>query len=184
MLNRADYCIRRMLESDLDLVLTWRNSDRIRSCMYTDDRITLAEHHQWYQRTVNNSNSVQMIFEAQNRAVGVINATHIDQDNGRCSWGFYLGDTTAPKGSSYLMGLLFLDWIFDNLSIDKVCSEVLSFNEDSLRFHQNLGFEQEGILERHILKQGVYTDVVIFGLLADRWKHQRIQTESRLFTST
>ena len=181
MLNRADYYLRPMLEKDLEQVLAWRNSDQIRAYMYTDDNITWENHYIWYQKTVNNPNIVNYICEFNHKPIGVVNATQIDRYNSRCLWGFYLGDTDAPKGSSYVMGLLFLDWIFANLSLRKVCGEVLSFNDDSLRYHKNLGFEQEGILKEHILKQDIYTDVVVFGLLADKWQQERAKIETRLF---
>jgi UDP-4-amino-4,6-dideoxy-N-acetyl-beta-L-altrosamine N-acetyltransferase len=181
MLNRADYCLRPMLEQDLEQVLAWRNSDRIRACMYTDDKIAWENHYNWYKKTLDNPNLVNQICEFNHKPIGVVNATQIDRYNSRCLWGFYLGDITAPKGSSYVMGLLFLDWIFANLSLRKVCGEVLSFNDDSLRYHHNLGFKQEGILKEHIFKQDSYNDVVVFGLLADSWQQERVKTEVRLF---
>jgi UDP-4-amino-4,6-dideoxy-N-acetyl-beta-L-altrosamine N-acetyltransferase len=183
MLNREDYCLRPMLERDLEQVLVWRNSDRIRSCMYTDEQIAWENHCNWYQKTLDNPHIVNQICEFQDRPIGVVNATQIDRYNSRCLWGFYLGDTTVPKGSSYIMGLLFLDWIFSDLSLRKVCGEVLSFNEDSIRYHDNLGFEREGILKEHIFKQGKYTDTIVFGLLADRWQQERSKTAEKLFSS-
>jgi UDP-4-amino-4,6-dideoxy-N-acetyl-beta-L-altrosamine N-acetyltransferase len=183
MLKRSDYCLRNMIEGDLAQVLVWRNSDRIRSCMYTDNIITLEEHHNWYSRTLGNPNVANMILEFQGQPIGVASATQIDRHHGKCLWGVYLGDTAAPKGSSYVMGLLFLTFIFNDLSLRKVCGEVLAFNTDSLNFHRNLGFEQEGVLKEHVSKQETYVDVIIFGLLSKRWPEERSKIENRLFVS-
>ena len=39
----------RMLEyRDLDLVLQWRNTDRIRKNMFSDHIISVDEHYQWF----------------------------------------------------------------------------------------------------------------------------------------
>jgi UDP-4-amino-4,6-dideoxy-N-acetyl-beta-L-altrosamine N-acetyltransferase len=182
MLNRSDYCLRMMLEADLEKVLVWRNSDRVRYNMYTDDIISMDEHVSWYQRSLNDLATFNMICEFQSRPIAVANATQIDKVHGKCMWGFYLGDLMAPKGSSYVMGLLFLDYIFNNFSLRKVCSEVLEFNADSIGFHLNLGFSQEGILTSHILKRGTSHDVAVFSLLASQWRAKRTEIEARLFS--
>lgn len=182
MLKQSDYQLRKMLEKDLKQVLAWRNSDRIRACMYTDKIISWDEHYDWYQKTLDNQYTINMICEFQGQPIGVSNITQIDRHNSKCLWGFYIGNINAPKGSGYAMGLQFLDFIFNNLSLRKVCSEVLGFNHKSIDFHHNLGFQQEGILKEHVLKQNIYVDVVIFGLLSKEWNHKRVQTENQLFT--
>lgn len=181
MLKHSDYQLRKMLEKDLKQVFTWRNSERIRNYMYTDKIITWDEHCKWYQKTIDDKQTVNMICEFQGQPIGVANASQIDRQNSKCLWGFYLGVTNAPKGSGYAMGLQFLDFMFDNLLLRKICGEVLAFNAKSIGFHKNLGFREEGILKEHILKQNIYMDVVIFGLLSKEWQHKRVQTEHQLF---
>jgi UDP-4-amino-4,6-dideoxy-N-acetyl-beta-L-altrosamine N-acetyltransferase len=181
MLNPNDYMLRPLSQSDLQQVLTWRNSDRVRSCMCNDSTISWSEHYKWYKESLKNPTIRIMICEFQDRPIGLINAAKIDSLNSKCSWGFYLGDMTASKKSGYVMSLLFLDFIFDSLGIRKVYGEVLGFNVNSLLFHKNLGFTQEGILKKHFLRNDSYVDFVLFGLLDDKWKEVRHKTESQLF---
>jgi len=181
MLRRADYDLRKIQEKDLVQVLAWRNSDRIRDCMYIDTLITWEDHYNWYHKTLDRADQLHLICEFQTQPIGVINASQLDQYHRRCAWGFYLGDTYAPKGSSYVMALLFLDLMFNDFCLRKICGEVLSFNADSIRFHQNLGFQQEGLLKEHTFKKDVYVHVLVFGLLSEQWQQVRLNVESRLF---
>jgi UDP-4-amino-4,6-dideoxy-N-acetyl-beta-L-altrosamine N-acetyltransferase len=183
MLERHNYQLRSIQQNDLQQVLEWRNSDRIRAYMYTDNIITWDQHHRWFVATQENPNVLHQVCEFQDRLIGVMNATRIDKNNGVCYWGFYLGDLTAPKGSSYAMGLLFLDSLFDNLSLQKIYGEVLSFNVDSIKFHNNIGFEYEEVFNNYVVKGNVGLDVIQFGLLAKRWYSVRSGIENRLFVS-
>jgi UDP-4-amino-4,6-dideoxy-N-acetyl-beta-L-altrosamine N-acetyltransferase len=183
MVNRTDYHLRPLGEEDLERVLTWRNSDRVRSCMYTDELITREEHYRWYNRDRENPQSIHRICEFQSHPFGVINATKIDFDLGTCAWGFYLGDTSVPKGSSYAMALAFLDFIFQDLKLNEVKGEALAFNADSLKFHHNLGFQPDGILADRIIKQGQSIDVICFRMSSQEWKSVRVHTEARLFSN-
>lgn len=183
MLERQKYRLRSIQENDLSQVLEWRNSDRIRAYMYTDDIITWDQHHKWFKTTKENPSVLHQVCEFQDRLIGVVNATRIDKNNRFCYWGFYLGDLTAPKGSSYVMGLLFLDSLFDSFSLQKVYGEVLSFNIDSTKYHSNIGFEYEEVLKKYVVKGNVAVDVIQFGLSAKRWYSVRSETENRLFDS-
>jgi UDP-4-amino-4,6-dideoxy-N-acetyl-beta-L-altrosamine N-acetyltransferase len=183
MVERQKYRLRPIQEDDLQQVLEWRNSDRIRACMYTDDIISWDQHCKWFETTKGNPIVLHQVCEFQDRLIGVVNASRIDESNTFCHWGFYLGDLTVPKGSSYVMGLLFLDLLFDSLSLQKVYGEVLSFNADSIKYHVNIGFEYEEVLEKHVVKGSVSMDVIRFGLSSKRWYSVRSETENRLFDS-
>ena len=78
VLRRDEYVLRPIEERDLDTVLGWRNSERIRYNMYTDHEITLDEHREWFARLQKEPVPTFMIFEYQGRPIGVIQVTQID----------------------------------------------------------------------------------------------------------
>jgi UDP-4-amino-4,6-dideoxy-N-acetyl-beta-L-altrosamine N-acetyltransferase len=155
-------------ENYLEIVLEWRNQDFIRRVMYYDKVITLDEHKTWFERISKSDNSITKVFLFNGIPYGVINITNIDRKNQKCDWGFYIGVKNAPKGLGTLMGELALDYMFNNLKVRKVCAEVLGFNQKSINFHQKLGFEQEGILKKHIWKNNQYVDVYIMALFSGK----------------
>lgn len=164
-----DYAIRLMEETDLKRVLQWRNSDRVRLNMFTDEPIAEKDHYEWFSRVRNREDSRHFIVELLRRPIGVVNLTDMDTKNTKCNWGFYLGETDIPRGSGTALGILGLTAAFEHLGMRKVCAEVLAFNEASLRFHERLGFVQEGRLSRHVQKNGKYEDVLLFACFSDQW---------------
>ncbi|MFZ5632095.1 MAG: UDP-4-amino-4,6-dideoxy-N-acetyl-beta-L-altrosamine N-acetyltransferase [Bacillota bacterium] len=158
-----------MEKADLEKVLEWRNSDRIRAVMFTDRLITMDEHRAWYEGIKNDENTLCFIFEVQGSPAGVVNVVGIDRRNGRCSWGFYLGEAGAPRGTGTAMGLLALEYVFEVLGLRKLCGEVLASNTKSIEFHKKLGFVEEGRFIKHVLKDGKYEDVVAMALFNEDW---------------
>ncbi|MBD1835587.1 UDP-4-amino-4,6-dideoxy-N-acetyl-beta-L-altrosamine N-acetyltransferase [Cyanobacteria bacterium FACHB-472] len=166
---REDCRLRPIAESDLEKVLAWRNSERIRANMFTDHIIALDEHQAWFKRIQQESPVECQIFEFKTSAVGVVNITQIDKINQKCYWGFYLGEVNLPRGTGSAMGYLALEHIFDNLNMHKVCSEIFTFNQESLKFHKRFGFVEEGYFKKHIFKNQQYENIVFMALLKDEW---------------
>ena len=169
MPTREGYALRPVEEKDLGIILAWRNSERIRANMYTDHVITLEEHLQWFERIRSKGLARPLLFEISGKPAGIVNINRVDRVNNACHWGFYLGDADAPRGCGTVMGFLGLEHLFENLKIHKVIGEAFAFNQASIAFHEKLGFSREGHFRRHILKNGEYQDILVFGFFADQW---------------
>lgn len=170
--------LRPIAGEDLEKVLEWRNSSRIRSVMFNDHIITMEAHLEWFKRISSDNSALCFIFEAGGRPVGVVNFTNIDRRNSRCHWGFYIGDKAAPRGSGTMMGYLAVEYVFEALKIRKLCGEILESNAQSVKFHKKLGFVEEGLLKRHVLKNGIYEDVLIMALFYEEWEIARGRLEN------
>lgn len=181
MSGQDDFRIRLMQETDLDTVMNWRNSERIRMVMFNDHLISQEEHRAWFKRFNDEGNAFCFIFEINGRPVGVVNVERIDKRNSKCYWGFYLGESDVPKSSGTKMGYLALKYIFEELNIRKLCSEVLASNLQSIRFHKKLGFVREGLFIKHVSKNGRFEDVIAMALFASEWKKQKETLEELLF---
>lgn len=169
MPQREDYLLRPMIESDLEQVLEWRNSDRIRGNMYTDRLISIEEHTEWLKKVIHDDTSIYKIFEFQNRAIGVANAVQIDRQNSKCIWAFYLGCPNTPNGSGAIMEYLFLEELFEKINIRKLNCEVFEFNASTIKLHKKFGFQQEGLFKKEFLKNGKYENVVRLALFREEW---------------
>lgn len=174
-MHLEDYSLRKLDRSDLCMVLEWRNSERVRENMYSDQFITWEQHETWFSRIEHDCSSDYLIFQIKERPVGLINFTDIDRRNHKCFWGFYLGRIDLPKGTGRIMGFLGLEHIFKQELVRKVCGEVLAFNESSIAFHQRLGFKQEGRFKKHIWKNEQYVDVLSFALFKEDWQVHKTQ---------
>ncbi|WP_078430399.1 hypothetical protein [Alkalihalobacterium alkalinitrilicum] len=106
-------------QNDLEIILKWRNSNRIINLMYRDTEITMSEHEQGFQRVTKDKRYLVKLLVYENRRLGLVNFADIDRMNNRCYWGFHIGDLGAPRESGTMMGLLALNLIFEKMGLRK-----------------------------------------------------------------
>jgi len=147
--------------------------------MYTDHIITWDEHLQWFQRLQTEQLALSLVFEISGEPFGIVNVSCVDRANNTCHWGFYIGETNAPRGCGTIMGFLGLEYLFEKFNIRKVIGEAFTFNQASIAFHEKLGFLREGHFHRHVLKNGDYQDIIVFGLFADQWPVLKTELERK-----
>ncbi len=160
--------VRPMVHADLARVLAWRNHLEVRRFMYTQHEITLNEHQRWFEGALQDPRKHLLIFEFSGKPLGFVNFSEL-ACSGVADWGFYAAPE-APKGSGRLLGHAALDHAFTQLKLHKVCGQALAHNERSIRFHQTLGFQQEGTLRDQHFDGEQYRHVFCFGLLSNEWR--------------
>lgn len=165
--QRDGSSLRIMTASDLDNVLAWRNHPEIRRYMYTQHEISLAEHVAWFERASQDPHKHLLMFQVDGIARGFVNLSE-KAASGVADWGFYIAPE-APKGTGRQLGQTALNHAFDNLFLHKICGQTLAFNERSIKFHRDLGFQQEGVLRDQHYDGNNYSAVICFGLLNAEW---------------
>lgn len=174
--------LRPIRETDLALLLRWRNQKHIREMMYTSHLIQQSEHQAWFQRTqAPNYAGCHWLFSYEGIPLGQVNVVQIDATNRRCAWGFFIGEESAPPGRGTLMGWLALEKIFAELPVDRICGEALVNNERSIAYHKKLGFSTEGCLRQHVIRDGIAQDVICFGLLRTEWAKKVVFLAEKCF---
>lgn len=169
MLRLEDFRLRPLTESDLEMVLNWRNQPHIREMMYKDHVIGREEHQLWYEKMKDNPASAYLILEHRGRPLGQTNFTKIDREASSCLWGFYVGEDKRPRGTGTVMGLLSLDYAFETVAVREVIGEVLEHNSKSRQLFDRLGFTLTGRLPQHVFKSGAYADVCVYAMTAEDW---------------
>lgn len=163
----SQHRVRPMGAADLERVLAWRNHPDIRRYMYTKHEISLDEHTRWFEKASEDPERYLLVYDGVSMPLGFINIHQI-APGGIADWGFYTAPD-APKGTGRLLGQAALQYAFINLGLHKICGQALTYNERSIRFHQKLGFQQEGVLRQQHFDGQHHHDVVCFGLLASEW---------------
>lgn len=159
--------VRLMRESDLELVLSWRNCPDISRFMFSSHAISFEEHQTWFARASIDPEQRLLIFESDTIPLGFINI-HQDMRSLVADWGFYAAPS-SPKGTGHVLGRTALRYAFEKLKLHRLCGRVLAYNERSIRLHRRLGFQHEGVLRQHHFNGQQYHDVVCFGLLVHEW---------------
>lgn len=166
--------LRRLIEEDLPQILEWRNSERIRSMVYSEATITPEEHRAWFERQATVVDGGPLAFTLDGRLTGLLNLSQVDPVHRRCFIGYYIGPANAPKGIGTAMGAIGLLHAFDDMGMHRVWAEILAVNEISIRLLQRFGFRQEGLMREHAFKAGAWVDTGVFGILENEWREREV----------
>ncbi len=140
--------------------------------MFNDGPIQRADHIGWMQRSLVDPTRRDWIIEYQTAPVGLISLTDIDERQLRCSWGFYVAAASLRgRGVGSSAWFQALEVAFDELGMEKVCSEVLSTNQPVVAMHERFGFRREAYHRSHVHRANGRIDVVGLALLRHEW-HQ------------
>lgn len=162
--------LRKMKESDLEKVMNWRMLPEVTEYMYTDPVLNLEKQKIWFDKIKNSPSDLYWIVEMDNTDIGLICINNIDSTNRKCSWAYYIGDTSfRGRGIARALECNIYDYVFYNLNFNKLCAEVFEFNEKVVSIHKKFGSEIEGILKDHIFKNNKFYNVVTMAIFKDKW---------------
>lgn len=164
--------LRPVKDSELELMLSWRNAPTVRENMYTTHEIALTEHLSWWERIQGSESQQYFMYEYQDIPLGIVGFTDFDKSNQNSFWAFY-ASPNAPKGTGSRMEILALEYAFNVLGLHKLCCEVLGFNTPVIKLHEKFGFKVEGIFRDQYHRDGLFIDIYRLGLLKDEWAEIR-----------
>jgi len=163
---------------DMTRILAWRNLPEVSAYMYTDHRITDAEHARWFAGAMSDETKRYWIIELDGEPVGLANLYDIQVLQKRAYWAFYLADDRVRgKGVGSFTERFVMRHVFEDLGLEKLCCEVLASNDGVVKMHERYGFQVDGVLRRHVIKGGERVDVVAMSLLRDDWAASRWATD-------
>jgi UDP-4-amino-4,6-dideoxy-N-acetyl-beta-L-altrosamine N-acetyltransferase len=87
--------LRQVEHEDSERLLAWRNSPEVAAYMYTDHRISQAEHDRWFAAALTLDDRRYWIIEMDGEPVGLANLARIDPIIRRCDWAYYLGEAST-----------------------------------------------------------------------------------------
>lgn len=173
--------LRDLMSKDENMIREWRNLPEVAKYMLTDHEITPEEHKKWFQQILEDSSNRYWVVTYHTEDVGLLGIDRIDYQTSHCYWHFYIAKTKyRGRGIGSYCEYAVLNYVFGDLRLNKICGEVLSFNEVILNIHWSFGFKKEGILRRHVKKNGQFCDLVLIGMLREEWESNRSAIEDRL----
>jgi RimJ/RimL family protein N-acetyltransferase len=102
----------------------------------------------------------------EEKYIGGCGINDFDWKNSVATVGIFIGaEKYRNKGyGTEAMGIL-LDFIFNQVNVNKVMLEVFSFNKRAISSYKKNGFVEEGRLRENVFRNGEYHDEVLMGLL-------------------
>lgn len=110
------------------------------------------------------------ICKTSGEFIGYCMIAFIDITNRACKVGITIGER-LEWGKGYASEALnaMLGHCFCKLKMYRVGAEIYSFNRRSIGLFKRAGFRREGIIRQALLREGVFVDEQIFGLLRAEW---------------
>ena len=104
----------------------------------------------------------------------MVSVNELDWRHRKADWAFYLTENERG-GLGAALEFAFLDFVFDQLALEKLNCEVIEGNDAVIRMHKQFGFEEEGFrhLQTNIQKDGVRIGVHFLGLQKTAWMAAR-----------
>jgi len=103
------------------------------------------------------------------RLVGMINLHYIDWRNKVTSMGYFLGQEYQGKGIVTNCVRISLNYVFNDLGLNKVIIQCATGNKKSRLIPERLGFKEEGISREGQWLYDHYVDLANYSLLRREW---------------
>lgn len=132
--------LRRIEETDTELIRMWRNDEKIRKNMLFQEYITPEMQKKWFD-SVNNFNYTYYIIEYNNEKIGLINETNIDNENKTVESGLFLfGDKYHGSVIPIIASLILLEL---GIFLDNGNTSFIQVKKDNIRaidYNKKIGY--------------------------------------------
>ena len=149
-----------------------RNQLSVRKSMYTEHEIALDEHFAWIKRLESDKKQIVFIVLVDEEVSGIVSVNALDVLHKKSDWAFYL-DENARGGLGAALEFRLLNFVFDELKLEKLNCEVIETNSAVVKMHKKFGFLEEGLRRSNVEKNGSRVGVYFLGITKDEWLNNR-----------
>ena len=129
---------------------------------------TFEDEEKWFEGLSAKNDQYSFAIEtlADNKYIGGCGINSIDWKNSVAVIGIFIGDKEyLGKGYGTDAMNLLISFIFEQMNLNKIKLQVLSYNERAIKCYEKCGFTKEGVLREEIFRDGKYHDNIIMGFL-------------------
>jgi [ribosomal protein S5]-alanine N-acetyltransferase len=126
------------------------------------------------ERSAGNYACFAIVPQGMDTAIGIFQVRSLDPAFGTAEWGFAMGSQYWGSGIFAEGARLMLDFAFDVIGAQRLEARAAVANGRGNGALRKIGAVQEGLLRRSFLRNGQHHDQVLWGILADDWRLQRV----------
>lgn len=179
--DKDGYKITALRLTDKEPIREWRNAQI--EILRQQTPLTSTQQKSYFgmlEKTFNEDYPEQILFSFlyQDGLIGYGGLTHIDWDSKRAEVSFLLDPKRMEDGLIYKRDFLhFLTLLvriaFEELKLNRLFTETFSFRKHTIHVLELFGFKHEGILRKHVRKNGSFHDSIMHGLLAEEGSYEK-----------
>ena len=126
------------------------------------------------ERSAGNYACFAIVPQGMETAIGIFQVRSLDPSFGTAEWGFAMGSQFWGSGIFTEGARMVLDFAFDVIGAQRLEARAAVANGRGNGALRKIGAVQEGVLRRSFLRNGQHHDQVLWGILADDWRLQRV----------
>jgi [ribosomal protein S5]-alanine N-acetyltransferase len=134
------------------------------------------------ERQAGNYACFAVVPEGCTSAVGIFQLKSLEQGFANAEWGFAMGSPFWGTGIFAEGARLVVDFAVDVIGTHRLEARAAVANGRGNGALRKIGAVQEGVLRRSFCRNGVYHDQVIWGIVADDWRLQRLSQQPSAVT--
>lgn len=153
---------------DIDMVLSWRNSDYVMKCYFYRVPISYDGQHAWISNKVKSGEVFQFIVCLNDDTpVGCVYLQHYNEADNSMESGVFMSPD-APKGcgiGTEAVSLMNNAFAFDYLKLNRTTARIIDTNTGSIRLHEKAGFKLINRTTESIVPTGEIVDALEYELM-------------------
>jgi ribosomal-protein-alanine N-acetyltransferase len=126
------------------------------------------------ERQAGNYACFAIVPQGMTTAIGIFQVRSLEPGFGTAEWGFAMGRPFWGSGIFAEGARLVLDFAFDVIGAQRLEARAAVANGRGNGALRKIGAVQEGLLRRSFLRHGQHHDQVLWGILAEDWRLQRL----------
>ncbi|AGK99358.1 GNAT family N-acetyltransferase [Clostridium pasteurianum] len=155
-------------KEDVKLVQSYVNDSEIKKLLNPGIPYlyTFEDEEKWFESLSAKNDQYSFAIETlvDNKYIGGCGINSIDWKNSAAVIGIFIGDKEYwGKGYGTDAMKLLISFIFEQMNLNKIKLQVLSYNERAIKCYEKCGFTKEGVLREEIFRDGKYHDNIVMG---------------------
>lgn len=154
--------LRKIKDEDTDLIVKWRNNDRVYKNFVFSQELTPEMHREWLKEKVETGLVEQFIIieKESGKPVGSVYFRDIDRNKLEAEYGIFIGEDDAiGKGYGNEAAELALEFAFGKMHLKRVFLRVFEDNTAAIKSYENAGFKRID-REEIVNKDGVEKKII------------------------
>ena len=160
-----------MRVNDAADIVKWRSLPEVVEALFSQKPPTTEQHIQWFKNLDKTRREFIIMALPEDRPIGVIGLCKIDDIHHTAEYGILIGEREyRSKGYAREASYELFQMAFTTIGLRRLYLTVFKNNYNAIHLYRKLGFSQEGVMRKHIVKDGVPRDVLIMAILVDEWQ--------------
>jgi ribosomal-protein-alanine N-acetyltransferase len=119
-----------------------------------------------------------VVPQGMNTAVGIFQLRSLESGFSTAEWGFVMGSQFWGTGIFAEGARMIVDFAVDVIGTHRLEARAAVANGRGNGALRKIGAVQEGVLRRSFIRNGVHHDQVLWGILAEDWRLQRLPQQA------